>query len=338
MISVSRFILSLVGALGRTYRVGWSAWIGILLFSTVGAADSVSHLFDITVSNAETALKEFSFQSGQQIVVPTELLDGVRTHAVHGEWTEQAALDRMFLGTPLVAVADTPSGAFAIVRRSSRPRKIPILNAAAIIVIGLAADQTQAQRFRRDADAARAALTARGIPSTAIKTLPAELTSSPKRDEIFAAFRTLPPSLDESWLVMMGQVTLGRVGPPTFQISGPHLSAQDFAEAANELPGKKYLVLAMAKSGSFLPFLLGVPKSEVVAATTEVGEVNEPRFAEMWSSALAANPDASFRDLATEAAIRVEEFYRSHHLDQAEHAQRIDRTTGRIVAADAMLP
>jgi len=314
----------------------WRAMLaGFFLLTPARGEKAVSYAFEIAASDAEAALKQFSAQSGQQVLVPTELVNAIRTRAVHGEFTAQAALDRLFASTPVVAVADPTSGAFAIVRRSPPARQVPVLNAAAVIVVGLATDEVQAQRFRRAAEVARDGLAARGIPPAAIILLPSDPATQLRRDAILAAARGVKSSVDETWLVLFGNAAAGRDREPVFQVSGPRLSAQDLATAVGALPGRKFVVLALARSGGFLPSLLPVPNVEAVAATAEAGEVNEPRFAQMWPDALAANSDASFRDLAIEAANRVERFYRNRRLGQGEHAELLDRAAGRIVAVSS---
>jgi hypothetical protein len=305
---------------------------GLSLLAPLRAEDAVSRSFDIAASNAEIALKQFSAQSGQQVLVPSELVAGVRTQAVRGEFTPRVALDRMLAGTRLVAVADETGWAFAIVRRTAKPSNRPPLNAAAIIVVGLAADDAQEQRLRRDAEAARDGLVARGIPDDAIALVGTSGGTAVRRDAIFAAMRAVKPKLDETWLILLGNAAPGRDGAPTFQVSGPRLSAEELAGAVGALPGRKFVVLSMARSGAFLPALLPLANVEAVAATAETGEINEPRFTQMWIEALSEHPDASFRDLAAGATARVEKFYRENALGQSEHAQFIDRAAGQIVA------
>jgi hypothetical protein len=285
--------------------------------------------FDLPSGDAESALRTFSVQSGRAVIAPSELLDHVRTAEVRGEFSAQAALDQMLAGTALVAIADEASGAFAITRRSTKSaRRVPVLNAAAVIVTGLAADDAQSQRYRRDAEAVRAALAERGIPGSAITTL-----SSPNRETILAALRGVNPSVDETWVVFLGQAAAGRNGALMYQVTGPRLSATDLGAAIRGLPGQKFVVFGMAKSGAFLAPLLTDPKVEAVSATAESGEINEPRFAAMWSAALAAKPDASFRELALDATGRVESFYRAKGLGQGEHARLIDGASRAILDA-----
>ena len=315
---------------------GGGAWLtllaGLFLFAPARGEEAARHAFEIAAGDAEAALRQFSAQAERQVLVPTELVNGLRTREVRGEFTAQAALDRLLAGTPLVAVADPTSGVFAIVRRPATAQRIPVLNAAAVIVVGLAADEAQAQRFRRAAQAARDGLTARGVPAAAITLLMSDGTTPLRREAILETLRGQKTTVDETWLILLGNAAVDRNGRPMFQVSGPRISAEDLAVAVGTLPGRKFVVLALARSGGFLPPLLAVANVEAVAATAATGEVDEPRFGQMWSDTLVANPDMSFRDLAYGAANRVAVFYRNHRLGQGEHAQLIDRAAGRIVA------
>lgn len=304
----------------------------LILVAPLRADEAAVQSFSISAGDAETALKEFAAQSGWQVLAPTELINRVRTREVRGQFTAQAALDRMLTDTPLAAVADEASNAFALVRRPREPRNVPPLNAAAVIVIGLAVDEAQAQRFLRDAETVRRGLVNRGVPQAAITLVPSAPDTLPRRDSVLDALHAVPRTIGECWLVVLGKAAPGRDGAPMFQVSGPRLSAADLATAVGELPGKKFVVLGMAKSGGFLPPLLAVEDVEAVAATAEVGEINEPRFVAMWGDALDANPDASFRELALDAANRVATYYREQSLAQGEHAQLLDRAAVKIVA------
>lgn len=316
-------------------RRAWRAVATALLCLGLARAEEATvQAFDLPADDAANALRKFSAQSGRPVIAPSELVNHVRSAEVRGELTAQAALDRMLSGTALVAVADPASGSFAIIRRPVKSsRRVPVLNAAAVVVIGLAVDEDQSRRQHHDAEAARAALAERGIPAVSITVLPANRGPSPNREAILAALRGVKPSVDETWLVVLGQAAPGRNGALMFQVSGPRLSATDLAAAIAALPGKKFVVFGMAKSGGFLTPLLALPDVEAVSATTESGEINEPRFAGMWSAALAAKPDASFRELAADAAERVESFYRDNGLGQGEHAQLIDRASRKILDA-----
>jgi iron complex outermembrane recepter protein len=85
--------------------------------------------FDIPGTMAAAALKQFSFQSGQQVLYSSDDVAGVATNPVRGNFTVQGALDRMLAGTPLVATHDATSGAVAVGRREGPPRTTAIRRA-----------------------------------------------------------------------------------------------------------------------------------------------------------------------------------------------------------------
>lgn len=199
----------------------------------------------------------------------------------------------------------------------------------AVIVVGLAAGETQAERLQSHAKTLREGFLARGLPPSAITVLG---TSGERlrRDAVLAALK--PSDDDETWLVLLG-TSAARGGEPSFQVSGPRLTATDLTTAVKALPGRTFVVIATPASGGYLPPLLALPGVDAVAATADSGEINEPRFAEAWAESLVATPKASFTELADSAAKRVETFYESSSLAQGEHARLIDRTAGRIIEA-----
>jgi iron complex outermembrane recepter protein len=83
------------------------------------AADSAKFTFQLPAEAAEVALKRFSEQSGRQVVFPSDVAQGIRTSAVRGEFTPAEALTKMLAGTPLRAVLNERTGAWAIVREES---------------------------------------------------------------------------------------------------------------------------------------------------------------------------------------------------------------------------
>jgi transglutaminase-like putative cysteine protease len=199
----------------------------------------------------------------------------------------------------------------------------------AVIVVGLAAGETQAERLRSQAQTVREGFLARGLAPSAITVLG---TSGERlrRDAVLAALA--PSTADETWIVLLG-TSSARNGEPSFQVSGPRLTATDLTTAIKTLPGRTFVVIATPAAGGFLPPLLALPGVEAVAATADSGEVNEPRFAGAWAESLVATPRASFAELAASAARRVATFYESASLAQGEHARLIDRAANRIIDA-----
>ncbi|HRE84222.1 MAG TPA: carboxypeptidase-like regulatory domain-containing protein, partial [Opitutaceae bacterium] len=95
-----------------------AGWVILLAAgSALSAADDQQRSFDVPSGTAERSLKLFSEQARREVVFPTDLVADVRTNAVKGEFTPQIAIDRLLSGTPLVAVNDARTGAFAIKRR-----------------------------------------------------------------------------------------------------------------------------------------------------------------------------------------------------------------------------
>ena len=104
----------------------------VLLLDLLGAelvvaADSDTKRFNVPVGVAEQTLKQFSAQSGVQLAYPTDLVQGVRTNAIQGDYQPVEALEKMVAGTPLRVVRDEKPGAFAIkliktIKRDNDPK------------------------------------------------------------------------------------------------------------------------------------------------------------------------------------------------------------------------
>ena len=70
---------------------------------------------------AAAAFKQFSAQSGLQLLYSADAVEGITTKTVKGNLTARAALDRMLADTKLVAKEDEGTGAFAISRQPAEP-------------------------------------------------------------------------------------------------------------------------------------------------------------------------------------------------------------------------
>jgi hypothetical protein len=86
----------------------------LLLPAALSAAASGARRFDISAGDAAVTLKQFAEQSAGQLLYTPDDVAGVQTHAVQGEFTPLAALDRMLHSTPLRARPDLPAKAIAI--------------------------------------------------------------------------------------------------------------------------------------------------------------------------------------------------------------------------------
>lgn len=88
-------------------------WPGLLASSESKAA------FSIPAGPAGETLKQFSAQSGLEVVYPAEVVRGVRTREVRGEIPPAEALARLLEGTGLAGERNERTGAFSISRRAS---------------------------------------------------------------------------------------------------------------------------------------------------------------------------------------------------------------------------
>jgi len=152
-----------------------------LLFAFVPdvvAADAVKEAtFNIPADTAVKALKQFSAQSGQQLLYSNADLAGVTTNEVKGKLSVNAALDRLLAGTPLVASRDSKNGAVAVART---PPESPDPN-------GQAAAQTSDRREK--AIASELAPTKAAMASETITLTPFQVSTD--RDVGFVAASSL---------------------------------------------------------------------------------------------------------------------------------------------------
>jgi len=102
------------------FRLGrcWCACVWLLAGLPVAllTAENVRRNFDIPAGRAERSLRQYSAQSGVQLVYPTAVVRDVQTRAVKGRYTDREALEYMFASTPLRVVRDDKTGALTIMR------------------------------------------------------------------------------------------------------------------------------------------------------------------------------------------------------------------------------
>lgn len=87
--------------------------LSLLATSAVHAADARKP-FDIPAGPALTALKQFTAQSGQQLLYSADAVQGLTTKAVKGAYTPREALDQMVSGTTVTVVVDKTNGALSL--------------------------------------------------------------------------------------------------------------------------------------------------------------------------------------------------------------------------------
>jgi hypothetical protein len=98
-------------------------WFGCVLpFAVVAAEGETKKSFNIPAGSASASLKQFSVQSGAQVIFPEDAIAGAKTNAVKGAFTPAEAIERLLSGTYLKASHDRESGSFAV-SRVPDPRK-----------------------------------------------------------------------------------------------------------------------------------------------------------------------------------------------------------------------
>ncbi len=93
----------------------FSALAALLALTLAAPAQATAtKSFNVPADLATNALKAFSGQSGVEVLMPTEAVKGVHTHAVTGEMTPRAALEKMVAGTGLTVIQDEKTGALGL--------------------------------------------------------------------------------------------------------------------------------------------------------------------------------------------------------------------------------
>lgn len=92
------------------------AALGLGLALAAGGTENAPRriLFDVPAGPLDAALREFAIQSGQQVIYPTDLVQGRNAAAVHGLCSIREALDRLLAPTGLGAWQDERTGALAV--------------------------------------------------------------------------------------------------------------------------------------------------------------------------------------------------------------------------------
>jgi hypothetical protein len=102
-----------------------SFWAGLLFASgAVGEGAAAPQPFNVPAGKAERTLRIFAGQSQQSAVFSTDMVQGVTTHAVKGDYTAAEALELMLAGTRLVPATDGGSGALVIRSRTKQADRI----------------------------------------------------------------------------------------------------------------------------------------------------------------------------------------------------------------------
>ena len=87
------------------------------LFGATPAADHGRRTYEVPAGDAASTLRQLSEISGREILFAAEIVRGVRTNAVRGEFTPLEAARHMLVGTKLAATQDDKTGAIAVHRQ-----------------------------------------------------------------------------------------------------------------------------------------------------------------------------------------------------------------------------
>ncbi|MEY2877875.1 MAG: hypothetical protein RLZZ15_255 [Verrucomicrobiota bacterium] len=98
---------------------------GGALVNALLAADAPAATFDISAGTADQTLRQFSAQSGVEVIFGTATATQIRTNAVRGDFPPREALARLLEGTDLVMAANERTGALTISRASAAPKNAP---------------------------------------------------------------------------------------------------------------------------------------------------------------------------------------------------------------------
>src|SRR3954464_14697396 len=97
-----------------TTRTLLSAFVSLVLFVGLHAADNAKRMFDVPADNASRTLRVFAQQDNREIVFSVESVGAMKTNAVQGQMTPQEALEQRLANTGLVSSVEGKTGAFAV--------------------------------------------------------------------------------------------------------------------------------------------------------------------------------------------------------------------------------
>lgn len=87
-----------------------------LTITTAQVADSTPRSFDIPPQAAETSLRQFSVQSGLEVLFAADAVSNIRTNRLRGEYVPAEGMRLLLRNTGLSAVQDERTRAFTVVR------------------------------------------------------------------------------------------------------------------------------------------------------------------------------------------------------------------------------
>ncbi len=114
---------------GRVFRWVQVLTCAVAIALAARAAEELRRRYDLPAGDAATMLRQFAEDSGREILFAAEVVRGIRTSPVRGEFTALEALHRLLAATNLHAIPDERSGAIAVRRipdsKPARPSTDP---------------------------------------------------------------------------------------------------------------------------------------------------------------------------------------------------------------------
>ena len=136
----------------------------------------------------------------------------------------------------------------------------PQIGGEALLVVGLSAQESEAQTWNELVETTRQAWLKRGFGADRIQVLANSPKNRVTRQAILTAIQSAAGRMehdDTFWLVLFGHGRRGRDEQPVFQVSGTRLSAKDLQQALSHMAGRKFVMLGASSSGAFLPIQTG---------------------------------------------------------------------------------
>lgn len=112
---------------GGAAGIARGAWF--FLTCLAAFAEEPVRRYALPAGDAAEVLAEFVRLADVQLVFPVQVVRGVRTRALHGDFSVREALDQLLADTGLQAVQDASTGAYAV--RRARPPPTPTVKAPA---------------------------------------------------------------------------------------------------------------------------------------------------------------------------------------------------------------
>lgn len=119
-----------MGRLARLVQVLTCAVVSVV---AAGPPEELRRRYDLPAGDAATGLRQFAEVSGREILFAAEVVRGMRTSPVRGEFHAQEALQRLLAGTSLEAIPDESSGAIAVRRSPGFKPPLPSPNLPSIL-------------------------------------------------------------------------------------------------------------------------------------------------------------------------------------------------------------